>query len=123
MQYLKGTLTKIWKLKPDDNKKACAVGHWTRKESSFKFKLQLYTIQRTKTGRIPMTVARRNTTGYSSTKSRVSDPYSFFTDPDPDPEDPDGGQYGSGYGSGSNPDPDPIRIQGFNGQKLEKNNS
>jgi hypothetical protein len=33
--------------------------------------------------------------------SRVSDPYSFFTDPDPDPEDPDGGQ----YGSGSNPDP------------------
>jgi hypothetical protein len=26
--------------------------------------------------------------------SRVSDPYSFFTDPD-------GGQYGSGYGSGS----------------------
>jgi len=34
---------------------------------------------------------------------RVSDPYSFFTDPypDPDPEDPDGGQYGSGYGSGS----------------------
>ncbi len=36
---------------------------------------------------------------------RVSDPYSFFTDPDP--EDPDGGQYGSGYGygSGSNPDP------------------
>ncbi len=37
--------------------------------------------------------------------SRVSDPYSFFTDPDPDPVDPDGGQYGSGYGSGSNPDP------------------
>ncbi len=35
--------------------------------------------------------------------SRVSDPYSFFTDPDP--EDPYGGQYGSGYGSGSNPDP------------------
>ncbi len=32
---------------------------------------------------------------------RVSDPYSFFTDPDPDPEDPGGGQ----YGSGSNPDP------------------
>ena len=31
--------------------------------------------------------------------TRVSDPYSFFTDPDP--EDPDGGQYGSGYGSGS----------------------
>jgi hypothetical protein len=31
--------------------------------------------------------------------ARVSDPYSFFTDPDP--EDPDGGQ----YGSGSNPDP------------------
>jgi hypothetical protein len=28
---------------------------------------------------------------------RVSDPYSFFTDPDPDPdpEDPDVGQYGS----------------------------
>jgi hypothetical protein len=47
---------------------------------------------------------------------RVSDPYSFFTDPDP--EDPDGGQYGSGYGSGSNPDP--IRIQGFNDQKLKK---
>ena len=36
-------------------------------------------------------------------KDRVSDPYSFFTNPDP--EDPDGGQYGSGYGSGSNPDP------------------
>jgi hypothetical protein len=34
---------------------------------------------------------------------RVSDPYSFFTDPDPDPEDPDVDQYGSG--SGSNPDP------------------
>jgi hypothetical protein len=34
-------------------------------------------------------------------KIRVSDPYSFFTDPDPDPVDPDGGQYGSGYGSGS----------------------
>ncbi len=33
---------------------------------------------------------------------KVSDPYSFFTDPDP--EDPDGGQYGSG--SGSNPDPE-----------------
>ncbi len=32
-------------------------------------------------------------------KSRVSDPYSFFTDPDPEPEDPDGGQYGSGSGS------------------------
>jgi hypothetical protein len=32
---------------------------------------------------------------------RVSDPYSFFTDPDP--EDPDRGQYGSG--SGSNTDP------------------
>jgi hypothetical protein len=31
--------------------------------------------------------------------SKVSDPYSFFTDPDPD--DPDGSQ----YGSGSNPDP------------------
>jgi hypothetical protein len=40
-------------------------------------------------------------------------------DPDLDPEDPDGGQYG--YGSGSNPDP--IRIQGFNDQKLKKNNS
>jgi hypothetical protein len=39
-------------------------------------------------------------------KSRVSDPYSFFTDPDPDPVDPD-----------------PIRIQGFNDQKLKKNNS
>ncbi len=35
--------------------------------------------------------------------------------------DPDGGQYGSGSGSGSNPDP--IRIQGFNDQKLKKNNS
>jgi hypothetical protein len=36
-------------------------------------------------------------------KIRVSDPYSFFTDPDPDPdpEDPDVGQYGSGSGSGS----------------------
>ncbi len=55
--------------------------------------------------------------------SRISDPYSFFTDPDPDPVDPDGGQYGSGYGSGSNPDPDPIRIQGFNDQKLKKNKS
>ncbi len=32
-------------------------------------------------------------------QSRVSDPYSFFTDPDP--EDPAGGQ----YGSGSSPDP------------------
>ncbi len=48
---------------------------------------------------------------YGSNISRVSDPYSFFTDPDPDPDqvDPDGGQYGSGYGSGSrsgsNPDP------------------
>ncbi len=31
----------------------------------------------------------------SGSGSRVSDPYSFFTDPDPDPEDPDGGQYGS----------------------------
>ncbi len=38
---------------------------------------------------------------------RVSDPYSFFTDPDPDPEAPDGGQYGSGYGSGSGSNPDP----------------
>ncbi len=37
----------------------------------------------------------------SGSKSRVSDPYSFFMDPDPDPVDPDGGQ----YGSGSNPDP------------------
>ncbi len=37
--------------------------------------------------------------------ARVSDPYSFFTDPDP--EDPDGGQYGSGYGSGSGSNPDP----------------
>ncbi len=48
---------------------------------------------------------------HNFTNNRVSDPYSFFTDPDPDPEpvDPDGGQYGSGYGSGSgsgsNPDP------------------
>jgi hypothetical protein len=49
---------------------------------------------------------------------RVSDPYSFFTDPDPDPEDPDGGQSGSGSGSGSKTDP--IRIQGFNDQKLNK---
>ncbi len=49
---------------------------------------------------------------------RVSDPYSFFTDPDPDPEDPGGGQYGYGSGTGSNPDP--IRIQGFNDQKLKK---
>ncbi len=32
-------------------------------------------------------------------KIRVSDPYSFFTDPDP--EDPGGGQYGSGSGSRS----------------------
>jgi len=54
---------------------------------------------------------------------RVSDPYSFFTDPDPDPEDPDGGQYGSGYGYGSGSNPEPIRIQGFNDQKLKKNNS
>ncbi len=38
---------------------------------------------------------------FAVTISRVSDPYSFFTDPDP--VDPDGGQYGSG--SGSNPDP------------------
>jgi hypothetical protein len=36
-------------------------------------------------------------------QTRVSDPYSFFTDPDLDPEDPDGGQYGSVFGS--NPDP------------------
>ncbi len=38
-------------------------------------------------------------------KSRVVDPYSFFTDPypDPDPELDGGGQYGSG--SGSNTDP------------------
>jgi alkyl hydroperoxide reductase subunit AhpC len=36
----------------------------------------------------------------SSVTDRVSDPYSFFTDPNPDPEDPDGVQYGSGYGSG-----------------------
>jgi hypothetical protein len=40
-------------------------------------------------------------------RARVSDPYSFFTDPDPDPEDPDGGQYGSRYGSGSGSNPDP----------------
>jgi hypothetical protein len=38
---------------------------------------------------------------HHSDEGRVSDPYSFFTDPDP--VDPDGGQYGSG--SGSNPDP------------------
>jgi hypothetical protein len=38
---------------------------------------------------------------FSNILIRVSDPYSFFTDPDP--EDPDGGQYGSG--SGFNPDP------------------
>ncbi len=41
--------------------------------------------------------------GYQPSSSimllRVSDPYSFFTDPDP--VDPEGGQ----YGSGSNPDP------------------
>ncbi len=34
-------------------------------------------------------------------KSRVVDPYSFFTDPDPDPELAVGGQYGSGSKSGS----------------------
>ncbi len=51
--------------------------------------------------------------------SRVSDPYSFFTDPDPDPEDPNGGQ----YESEANTNPDPIRIQGFNDQKFKKNNS
>jgi hypothetical protein len=28
-------------------------------------------------------------------KTRVVDPYSFFTDPDPDPELDGGGQYGS----------------------------
>ncbi len=28
---------------------------------------------------------------YVPISHRVSDPYSFFTDPDPDPEDPDGG--------------------------------
>jgi hypothetical protein len=28
-------------------------------------------------------------------KSRVVDPYSFFTDPDPDPDLDAGGQYGS----------------------------
>jgi hypothetical protein len=42
-------------------------------------------------------------------KSRVVDPYSFFTDPDPDAELDVGGQYGSGSksgsGSGSNTDP------------------
>ncbi len=54
--------------------------------------------------------------------SRVSDLYSFFTDPDPDPVDPDGGQYGSGYDPDPDTDPDPIRIQGFNDQKLKKNN-
>ncbi len=43
----------------------------------------------------------------------VSDPYSFFTDPDPDPDVEAGDQ----YGSGSNPD------QGFNDQKLKKNDS
>ena len=43
----------------------------------------------------------------SSVTDRVSDPYSFFTDPNPDPEDPDGVQYGSGYGSGSGSNPDP----------------
>ena len=57
--------------------------------------------------------------GHPTLKTSVSDPYSFFTDPDP--VDPDGGQYGSGYGSGSNTDP--IRIQGFNDQKLKKNDS
>jgi hypothetical protein len=54
-------------------------------------------------------------------KSRVVDPYSFFTDPDPDPEFDVGDQYGSGYGSGSGSNP--IRIQGFNDQKLKKNYS
>ncbi len=50
--------------------------------------------------------------------SRVSDPYSFFTDPDPDPdpEDPDVGQYGSGYGSGSGSNPDP----GLSWPKIER---
>jgi hypothetical protein len=48
-------------------------------------------------------------------KTRVVDPYSFFTDPDPDPEFDVGDQ----YGSGSNP----IRIQGFNDQKFKKNYS
>ena len=40
-------------------------------------------------------------------KTRVVDPYSFFTDPDPDPEFDVGDQYGSGSksGSGSNRDP------------------
>ncbi len=52
---------------------------------------------------------------------RVSDPYSFFPDPDPDP-DPEV-EVGDKYGSGSNTDPDPIRIQGFNDQKLQKNDS
>ena len=47
-------------------------------------------------------------------EARVSDPYSFFTDPDP--EDPDGGQYGSGYGSGSGSNPDP----GLSWPKIEK---
>jgi hypothetical protein len=48
-------------------------------------------------------------------KTRVVDPYSFFTDPDP--EFDVGDQYRSGSGS------NPIRIQGFNDQKLKKNYS
>jgi len=42
-----------------------------------------------------------NSSKFLNIMNRVSDPYSFFTDPDPDPEDPDVGQ----YGSGSNTDP------------------
>jgi hypothetical protein len=38
--------------------------------------------------------------------NRVSDPYTFFTDPDTDPD--------------TDPHPDPIRIQGFKDQKLKK---
>jgi hypothetical protein len=36
-----------------------------------------------------------NISGSTTLKIRVSEPYSFFTDPDPDPVDPDGSQYGS----------------------------
>ncbi len=48
-----------------------------------------------------ITAGLQATSGLTAT-TRVSDPYSFFTDPDPD-----GGQYRSGYGSGSGSNPDP----------------
>jgi hypothetical protein len=47
-------------------------------------------------------------------RSRVSDPYSFDTDPDPDPA------LQAEYRSGSNPYPDLIRIQGLYHQKFKK---